>query len=123
MLEAFQTACVNSIDGWAHEHEVSQVWSVADHTINRVFQKPRISEVKALINTDRQCTIRGHDSMTIDVSIMLRPWHLTDNREVRAACIVKMEQKRDRNAGGHAELDPENQCDKDCRRHSCEVAT
>ena len=43
----------------------------------------------------------GHHVVPIDISIVLRTWHLADYRKVGSARVVEMQTHRGPNAGQH----------------------
>ena len=71
---------------------------------HRVLEVGRVSKIQRLINAHRQDMRVGHNVVPIDISIVLRAWHLTDHRKVGSAGVVKMQTHRRPNAGQHTQL-------------------
>ena len=71
---------------------------------HRVLEVGRVSKIQRLINAHRQDMRVGHNVVPIDVSIVLRAWHLTDHRKVGSARVVKMQTHRCPNTGQHTQF-------------------
>ncbi len=53
-LETLQRTGINVIDCRAHEDEMLHVRAIAQHAIDRIFQKTGVGEIEAFINSDSE---------------------------------------------------------------------
>ena len=100
---------------------MAQGRAVSDQAVNSIFEKTRVCEIKTFVDPKGQHCIRRHDAVALYVAEMLRTRHLSDNRKMRAACVIEVEEKRQRNASDDAKLNARRQCYDNRRRHGGEI--
>ena len=89
--------------------------------VDRVLEEPRVREIEAFVDADREDAGGRVDLMPVDVAVVLGAGDAADDGDVRARGAAKEQRERGQDADGDADFDAEGEGAEDRARHRGEV--